>query len=104
MMKKSIFCALVGTAAVGLCQPLAPANDIVFPSSKTSSSPLRYAGSNAPYFAGRRLVHASPCLLTYDSGPNVNGIDSKAPDRCTLRQAAYVVRHGSRYVGSPTAL
>ncbi|KAJ5869021.1 hypothetical protein N7455_003962 [Penicillium solitum] len=66
---------------VGLCQPLAPETDIVFSSSKTSSSPLQYAGGNAPYFAG----------------PNVNGIENKTPEQCTVRQAAYVVGHGSRF-------
>ncbi|CAG8891692.1 unnamed protein product [Penicillium nalgiovense] len=81
MIKSSVFCVLVGIATLGICQPLAPANDIVFPSSKTSSTPLQYAGANAPYFAG----------------PNVNGIDSRIPDQCTVRQAAYVVRHGSRF-------
>ncbi|CAI7633117.1 unnamed protein product [Penicillium crustosum] len=80
-MQSSIFCALAGLAMVGLCQPLAPENDIVFSSSKTTSSPLQYAGGNAPYFAG----------------PNVNGIENKTPEKCTVRQAAYVVRHGSRF-------
>ncbi|CAI7597179.1 unnamed protein product [Penicillium glandicola] len=80
MMKSSVFCALVGITTIGLCQSLAPADDIVF-SSKSSSSPLQYAGGNSPYFAG----------------PNVNGINSKVPDQCTVRQAAYVVRHGSRF-------
>lgn len=56
MMKSSVFCALAGLAMVGLCQPLAPENDIVFSSSKTSSIPLQYAGGNAPYFAGKSLI------------------------------------------------
>ncbi|KAJ6147165.1 hypothetical protein N7497_009147 [Penicillium chrysogenum] len=38
-----------------------------------------------------------PLVLIYDLGPNVNGIDSRIPDQCTVRQAAYVVRHGSRF-------
>lgn len=28
----------------------------------------------------------------------MNGIDSEVPAKCTVRQAAYVVRHGSRCV------
>ncbi|KAJ5089430.1 phosphoglycerate mutase-like protein, partial [Penicillium argentinense] len=60
---------------------LAPANDIVFPSSKTVQNPLQYSGGNTPYFAG----------------PNVNGVDNSVPEKCTVQQAAYVVRHGSRF-------
>lgn len=30
-------------------------------------------------------------------GPNAYGISSDVPDGCTVDQAAYVVRHGSRY-------
>ncbi|CAG8374152.1 unnamed protein product [Penicillium salamii] len=82
MGKHLMLYALGGIATLGLCQSLAPANDIVFPSSKTSSNPLIYAGGNTPYFAG----------------PNVNGIDSEVPAKCTVKQAAYFVRHGSRYV------
>lgn len=52
MAKSLALCALGGIATLGLCQSLAPANDIVFPSSKTSSNPLVYAGGNTPYFAG----------------------------------------------------
>ncbi|KAJ5983413.1 phosphoglycerate mutase-like protein [Penicillium waksmanii] len=60
---------------------LAPANDILFPSSKTAQSPLQYSGGNSPYFAG----------------PNVNGVSNETPEKCTVQQAAYVVRHGSRF-------
>ncbi|KAJ5321795.1 uncharacterized protein N7506_010925 [Penicillium brevicompactum] len=81
MAKSMVLCALGGIATLGLCQSLAPANDIVFPSSKTSSNPLIYAGGNSPYFAG----------------PNVNKIENTVPEKCTVRQAAYFVRHGSRF-------
>lgn len=67
-------------AASGQAAVLAPANDVVFPSSKTSHNPLQYSGANTPYFAG----------------PNVNGVENTVPDKCTVQQAAYVVRHGSR--------
>jgi hypothetical protein len=30
-------------------------------------------------------------------GPNIHGISSDVPEGCTVEQAAYVVRHGSRY-------
>lgn len=30
-------------------------------------------------------------------GPNVNGISSAVPEGCSVDQAVYVVRHGSRY-------
>ncbi|KAJ5355567.1 hypothetical protein N7517_010176 [Penicillium concentricum] len=80
-MKSSVFCALVGMTTVGLCQPLAAENEIAFSSEKLSLNPLHYAGGNSPYFPG----------------PNVNGINSEVPDQCTIRQAAYAVRHGSRF-------
>lgn len=35
--------------------------------------------------------------LTCDEGPNVNNVSSDVPTGCTVEQAAYVVRHGSRY-------
>lgn len=34
------------------------------------------------------------------AGPNVNGVDNTVPDNCYVEQAAYVVRHGSRYPDS----
>lgn len=30
-------------------------------------------------------------------GPNVYNISSEVPEGCTVEQAAYVTRHGSRY-------
>ncbi|KAJ5951590.1 uncharacterized protein N7479_010003 [Penicillium vulpinum] len=69
-MKSSMLCALMGMATVGYCRP-----------SKEYLDPLENAGSNSPWFAG----------------PNVNRISSDVPDKCTVRQAAYVVRHGSRF-------
>ncbi|PYI03188.1 phosphoglycerate mutase-like protein [Aspergillus sclerotiicarbonarius CBS 121057] len=77
----SLFLATItGTNA----QVLAPANDILFPSTQTNQNPLVYAGGNTPYFAG----------------PNVFGIDNSVPDKCTVQQAAYAVRHGSRFPDS----
>lgn len=77
---KTVVTSLLLAAATGQAAVLAPANDIVFPSSKTAQNPLQFAGGNAPYFAG----------------PNVNGVENTVPDKCTVQQAAYVVRHGSR--------
>lgn len=71
---------LLATTTTTNAAVLAPANDIVFPSSKTAQNPLQYSGGNSPYF----------------SGPNVNGVSSDVPEKCTVQQAAYVVRHGSR--------
>ncbi len=61
---------------------LAPAQDIVIDTaSETAANSLRWLGANSPWFAG----------------PNVNGIDSEVPENCYVEQAAYAVRHGSRY-------
>jgi hypothetical protein len=77
---KTVITSLLLAAATGQAAVLAPANDIVFPSSKTAQNPLQYAGANTPYLAG----------------PNVNGVENTVPDKCTVQQAAYIVRHGSR--------
>ncbi|KAJ5666023.1 phosphoglycerate mutase-like protein [Penicillium maclennaniae] len=71
-------------AAAANAATLAPANDIVFPSTSNSQNPLIYSGGNTPWYAG----------------PNVNGIDNSVPKKCTVQQAAYVVRHGSRFPDS----
>ncbi|KAF2220450.1 histidine phosphatase superfamily [Elsinoe ampelina] len=43
--------------------------------------PLQHLGANSPWFAG----------------PNNNAISAEVPAQCTVDQAFYVVRHGSRY-------
>ncbi|KAL5359905.1 histidine phosphatase superfamily [Aspergillus floccosus] len=43
--------------------------------------PLQHLGANSPWFAG----------------PNVNKISTSVPEGCSVDQAVYVVRHGSRY-------
>ncbi|KAF7715425.1 Uncharacterized protein PECH_007920 [Penicillium ucsense] len=81
---KSVVASLLVAAGTSQAAPgtvLAPGYDIVFPSSKTSRNPLPYSVANSPYFPG----------------PNVNGVKNEVPDRCTVQQAAYVVRHGSRF-------
>ncbi|KAL2869188.1 putative histidine acid phosphatase [Aspergillus lucknowensis] len=44
-------------------------------------NPLEHLGANSPWFAGR----------------NVNWISADVPEGCSVDQAVYVVRHGSRY-------
>ncbi|KAJ5895582.1 phosphoglycerate mutase-like protein [Penicillium taxi] len=68
-------------AAASQAQILAPDNDITFPSTTNSQNPLQYSGGNSPYFAG----------------PNANDIENTVPDKCNVQQAAYIVRHGSRF-------
>ncbi|KAJ5149790.1 phosphoglycerate mutase-like protein [Penicillium atrosanguineum] len=71
-------------AAAANAATLAPANDILFPSTSNSQNPLIYSGGNTPWYAG----------------PNVNGMSNSVPKTCTVQQAAYVVRHGSRFPDS----
>ncbi|KAJ9259854.1 hypothetical protein DTO195F2_4731 [Paecilomyces variotii] len=42
---------------------------------------LHHLGGNSPWFAS----------------PNVNNVSPQVPDGCTVDQAVYIVRHGSRY-------
>lgn len=71
--------AVAGVSAAG--QILAPTQDINFPVSETATDPLKWLGANGPWYAG----------------PDVNGISSEVPDNCYVDQAAYILRHGSRY-------
>ncbi|EPE34607.1 Phosphoglycerate mutase-like protein [Glarea lozoyensis ATCC 20868] len=63
---------------------LSPVQDIILPSSDTATSPLTQLGANSPWFAG----------------PNISGESNDIPEGCTIENAAYVVRHGSRYPDS----
>ena len=81
-IKNTLVSSLLVAATTGHAAVLTPVNDIAFPSSKTVENPLQYSGGNSPYFAG----------------PNVNGISNDVPEKCTVQQAAYIVRHGSRSV------
>ncbi|KAK6209213.1 hypothetical protein LQW54_006533 [Pestalotiopsis sp. IQ-011] len=74
--------AVAGVSAAG--QILAPTQDINFPVSETATDPLKWLGANGPWYAG----------------PDVNGISSNVPDNCYVDQAAYILRHGSRYPDS----
>lgn len=67
---------------MGEYRVLAPEQDIrIDTASETAANPLQWLGANSPWFAG----------------PNVNDIDSEVPENCYVEQAAYAVRHGSRY-------
>lgn len=74
--------AVAGVSAAG--QILAPTQDINFPVSETATDPLKWLGANGPWYAG----------------PDVNGISPDVPDNCYVDQAAYILRHGSRYPDS----
>jgi hypothetical protein len=56
VMKATFFWLSVGLAPIVQSELLAPTNDILFPSSKTSQNPLKYAGGNSPYFAGQITI------------------------------------------------
>ncbi|KAH8909067.1 histidine acid phosphatase [Coniochaeta sp. PMI_546] len=71
--------ALAGPATA--VQFLAPAQDINLPASESATSPLQWLGANSPWFAG----------------PNVYNISPDVPEGCVVDQAAYILRHGSRY-------
>lgn len=80
-LKLTIGIVVLLHACGGKAAILAPAQDIVLPPSSSASNPLEWLGANSPWFAG----------------PDVNGVDNSVPDDCTVEQAAYVSRHGSRY-------
>lgn len=76
--------SLLSGSAVASQQFLAPLRDIVSWPGANSKAPLEWLGANSPWFPG----------------PNVNKISSDVPAECTIDQAAYVSRHGSRYPDS----
>ncbi|KAK2017500.1 histidine acid phosphatase [Colletotrichum eremochloae] len=79
-VKFGIIC-LATTLVEGSSRFLAPVQDINLPASDSAAHPLEHLGANGPWFAG----------------PNVNDISSDIPENCYVDQAAYVLRHGSRY-------
>lgn len=74
--------AAVGVSAAG--QILAPAQDINFPAGEAATDPLKWLGANGPWYAG----------------PDVYDVSSDVPENCYVDQAAYILRHGSRYPDS----
>ncbi|KAK6211346.1 histidine acid phosphatase [Colletotrichum tabaci] len=78
-VKFGLVCLVASVA--GSSRSLAPIQDINLPASESAAHPLEHVGANGPWFAG----------------PNVHGISSDIPDNCIVDQAAYVLRHGSRY-------
>lgn len=53
MFFKIAFAAFLVQAVTG--QVLAPANDILFPSSSSATNPLEFAGANCPWFQGEHF-------------------------------------------------
>lgn len=82
-----VFAALV-LAAAGLAQAkgagssLDPVQPVLLPDGLYAKNPLAHLGGNGPY------------TVTPD---DYTGISSEVPDNCYVDQAAYVLRHGSRY-------
>ncbi|MBE3043328.1 hypothetical protein IMZ48_12305 [Candidatus Bathyarchaeota archaeon] len=74
------FLVFASVAAAGQ-RFLAPEQDINLPRGHNAESPLTWLGANGPW----------------TSGPNVHGISTDIPENCHVDQAAYVLRHGSRY-------
>ncbi|KXJ87547.1 histidine acid phosphatase [Microdochium bolleyi] len=60
---------------------LAPASPINSPAGLNAQEPLKWVGANGPWLPS----------------DNVFGIDPDTPEGCTVDQAAYITRHGSRY-------
>ena len=91
-------------AGVSWSQSLAPLNDILLLNSSTAANPLRRIGGNSVWGPGEPVHPRLPkayafvsLVVTNDtSGSNVYGISSDVPEGCTVQQAAYLVRHGSR--------
>ncbi|CAK7220422.1 hypothetical protein SCUCBS95973_004148 [Sporothrix curviconia] len=73
--------ALAGVASAQIGSMLSPAYDLNFPEASPAKNPLGWLGANGPYAPG----------------PNVYGVSSDVPEHCTVDQAFYVSRHGSRY-------
>lgn len=73
--------AIVLTSTVNGQIYLSPDNDINLPASNSATNPLTWLGANGPYFAG----------------PNVNDVENKIPEGCTVDQVFSISRHGSRY-------
>ncbi|EFX01736.1 histidine acid phosphatase [Grosmannia clavigera kw1407] len=80
-MRSSAILALAGLASGQVGTLLAPTYDINFPNTSAAENPLNWLGANGPYAPG----------------PNVYGIPYDVPENCTVEQAFYVSRHGSRY-------
>ncbi|KAH6663568.1 acid phosphatase PHO1 [Plectosphaerella plurivora] len=77
--------ALLGVVGVaqarGAGSSLDPVQPVLLPDGAFATNPLSYLGGNGPWTAA----------------PDVNDISSDIPDNCYVDQAAYVLRHGSRF-------
>ena len=93
-----VFLSLLLPLTVVGAQSLIPQQDITLTGNQ---DPLEWLGANSPYFAGMYHsvtiddgVFLNRCYIV---GPEVQGISLDIPSNCVVDQAAYVVRHGSRY-------
>ncbi|ROT35131.1 phosphoglycerate mutase-like protein [Sodiomyces alkalinus F11] len=77
--------AIVATAgaahALGAGTSLDPIQPVLLPDGALAKNPLAHLGANGPWVAA----------------PPVTGISTEIPENCHVDQAAYVLRHGSRY-------
>ncbi|KAI9172358.1 putative inactive purple acid phosphatase [Paramyrothecium foliicola] len=77
-------CALLAVAGLVHARagtPLDPVQPIRLPDGAQAKNPLAHLGGNGPWTAAG----------------DVTGISSEIPEGCVVDQAAYVLRHGSRY-------
>ncbi|OIW29655.1 histidine acid phosphatase [Coniochaeta ligniaria NRRL 30616] len=80
-LSKALHASLALAGQATAVQFLAPNQDINLPASESATSPLQWLGANSPWSAG----------------PNVYNISPDVPEGCVVDQAAYILRHGSRY-------
>ncbi|KAH7311483.1 histidine acid phosphatase [Stachybotrys elegans] len=71
----------IANAQSGAGTSLDPVQPIRLPDGAMAKNPLAHLGGNGPWTVG----------------PDVHGISSEIPEDCYVDQAAYVLRHGSRY-------
>lgn len=81
----SSLCALFAAGVSAIRgDSLDPVQPTLRPDGASAKNPLSHLGGNGPWTVG----------------PNVNGISPDVPANCYVDQAAYVLRHGSRYPDS----
>ncbi|KFA60249.1 hypothetical protein S40285_08077 [Stachybotrys chlorohalonatus IBT 40285] len=73
--------AAAGAANARAGSPLDPVQPVLLPDGALAKNPLAHLGGNGPWTVA----------------PDVHGISTDVPDNCYVDQAAYVLRHGSRY-------
>lgn len=81
---------------------LDPVSSITSPDAAYAQQPLLHLGGNGPWFRGMSCMvqkhkRANQCTSNRFIGTNVHGIPLTLEQGCEVDQAAYVLRHGSRY-------